>query len=75
MQGTGFVGREVAKVALSRGHAVTCLSRRGAPTQTLEGAQFLAGDALDRSVVESAMQGCDTVVHALGLLFDVTTPG
>jgi len=75
--GTGFVGRTVAELALARGHAVTCLSRRGAPEgkEALPGATYVQGDATDPAVVSQVLQGCDAVVHAVGLLFDSTTPG
>mmetsp|Transcript_90995 Transcript_90995/g.181491 ORF Transcript_90995/g.181491 Transcript_90995/m.181491 type:complete len:293 (+) Transcript_90995:561-1439(+) len=75
--GTGYVGNTVAKLAVSRGHAVTSLSRRGSPAggSALPGVTYLAGDATDQKVMDNALSGCDAVVHALGLLFDVSTPG
>jgi len=73
--GTGFVGSTVAKLCVERGHQVTCLSRRGVPSSPIEGVTYLAGDATDAGVVASAVKDADAVVHAVGLLFDVTTPG
>jgi len=75
--GTGYVGNTVAKIAVERGHRVTSLSRRGPPSgsSAVSGVTYLAGDATDPKVVDDALKGCDAVVHALGLLFDATTPG
>eukprot|EP00614_Pseudopedinella_elastica_P017648 CAMPEP_0172652006 /NCGR_PEP_ID=MMETSP1068-20121228/243099_1 /TAXON_ID=35684 /ORGANISM="Pseudopedinella elastica, Strain CCMP716" /LENGTH=266 /DNA_ID=CAMNT_0013466411 /DNA_START=773 /DNA_END=1573 /DNA_ORIENTATION=- len=73
--GTGFVGSTVAKLCVERGHTVTCLSRRGVPASPVEGVRYLSGDATDAKVVESACKDAEAVVHAVGLLFDVTTPG
>lgn len=75
--GTGFVGRTVAEMALARGHSVTCLSRRGTPEgkDALAGATYVQGDATDAATVNNVIKDCDAVVHAVGLLFDITTPG
>ncbi|MCV2393296.1 NAD-dependent epimerase/dehydratase family protein [Actinotalea sp. M2MS4P-6] len=40
--GTVFLGREIAQVALRRGHSVTCLARGTAPAP--DGARFVPGD-------------------------------
>lgn len=74
--GTGYVGREVCRLAVKRGHTVTSLSRRGQPEKgrELDGVKWLSGDATDPTVIANAINGCDVVVHSLGLLFDITTP-
>lgn len=73
--GTGYVGAKFCEIAVARGHSVTSLSRRGKGTAPIQGVEYLAGDATDPVVVEKALANCEAVVHCLGLLFDVTTPG
>lgn len=75
--GTGYVGSRVVKRAVARGHSVVSVSRRGRPRGSPEDdvVEYLAGDVTDPSVVSDALKDADAVVHAVGLLFDVSTPG
>ncbi|RIK12139.1 MAG: oxidoreductase, partial [Acidobacteria bacterium] len=52
--GTAFLGREVARAALARGHAVTCLARGTAPAP--EGVDLVAADR-DRDDALAAVSG------------------
>ena len=72
--GTGFVGSHTA-VALKRaGHRVRLLVRdpgkakRVFASHGLEPDEVVTGDVLDASSVERALEGCDAVVHAAGLV-------
>ena len=66
----------MARIAASRGHKVTSLSRRGAPEKGgVDGVTYVSGDATDPSTIRALVSDCDAVVHAVGLLFDATTPG
>lgn len=62
--GTGFLGRELVRALLARGHAVRVLSRRLPPPWEREGgAEYVAidlGDVLDPSL----FRGAESVVHA-----------
>ncbi len=73
--GTGFVGAEVCKNAVSAGYSVTALSRRGQnpdpKNELLQQVEWCAGDALDAKSVNAYVSKADAVVHAIGLLFDV----
>lgn len=73
--GTGFVGSEVCKIAVSRGFAVKSLSRRGenpAPNDPLLAeVDFVQGDATDPATMSAVLKDADAVVHAVGLLFDI----
>src|SRR5690606_38536574 len=65
---TGFLGRRTV-ARLAPDHELRLLvrptaSRRGSP----EAVAFAEGDVTDRSSLERAMAGCDTVVHAAALV-------
>jgi len=70
---TGFIGSEVVRVLLTRGHAVHGTARnpddaaKVAPLKELEGAaerlRLFRADLLDRSGFDAAFEGCDMVMH------------
>jgi nucleoside-diphosphate-sugar epimerase len=62
---TGFVGAEVAKQLLSRGHQVTALVRDPAKATLLArlGAQVAAGDITEPGTLRPPMEGVDGVFH------------
>ena len=70
---TGGTGSELVRQALDRGHAVTAFARDPASLGTRDGLRVVAGDALDAAAVESALDGHDAVLCALGK--PATSPG
>jgi putative NADH-flavin reductase len=70
---TGGTGRELVRQALDRDHAVTAFARDPASIGARDGLRVVAGDALDAAAVESALDGHEAVLCALGK--PATSPG
>jgi NADH dehydrogenase len=66
--GTGFIGRHLAHDLLSRGHEVLIIARGqyARNTQPVEGAVFIACDAINTEKLTEAFQDCDAVAHCAG---------
>ena len=66
--GTGFIGRNVARDLISRGHQVIVIARGQYTrnTQRIEGTSFFTLDINDTDQLTQAFQGCDAVVHCAG---------
>lgn len=67
--GSGFIGSNLARIVVSRGHTVRALVRRTSNRAELEkaGATFAVGDLNSGEGVESALDGVDVVLHLAGL--------
>lgn len=70
---TGFVGREVLRQARAAGHELRALVRRlNSATARAAAAQFgaelRAGDVLDRATLAGVAEGCDAVIHLVGII-------
>ncbi|TAK21347.1 MAG: NAD-dependent epimerase/dehydratase family protein [Chloroflexota bacterium] len=63
---TGFIGSEIARRLVDRGHEVVGLARPSRDTSGLRaiGASVAVGDITDRQSLDAALPGCDCVVHA-----------
>lgn len=63
--GTGFVGANVVRALLQRGVEVRALIRPTSDTRNLAGldVELVYGDLRDRSSLETALKGCDTLFH------------
>jgi uncharacterized protein YbjT (DUF2867 family) len=62
---TGGTGRLIVRDAVAKGHSVVALVRSKA-SANLPDARMIEGDARDEAALARAMDGCDTVVSALG---------
>src|SRR6476646_10824238 len=67
---TGFVGNNVVRLLLQRGHRVRVLVRESADERPLArlSVEIVAGDVRDQSAVERAAQGVNGVIHAAGMV-------
>lgn len=64
--GSGFLGAEVCRRLVARGHAVRSL-QRGHRVLPPHGAEAVLGDLRDTAAVADAVRGCDAVVHTAAL--------
>ena len=70
--GSGFLGRNLIGTLLDRGYEVRALARSDAAAEIVAraGAESVQGDLDDDAALRAGMQGCDTVMHAAGLVRD-----
>src|SRR5437773_1010197 len=63
---SGFIGANLVRELLARGHSVRALLRPGADTRGLTGLQFerVQGDLADRKALSKGLSGCDWCFHA-----------
>lgn len=67
---SGFVGNEVVKELLARGHEVQTLVRPGSEKKLKERerVKLFQGDCLHPDTLAPAVQGCDAVIHLVGII-------
>jgi uncharacterized protein len=69
--GTGYAGKHIVAEAVDRGHDVIAISR-SVSADTVDGASYVQGSALDIASLASAFDGADAVVSALSPRGDMT---
>jgi uncharacterized protein YbjT (DUF2867 family) len=69
---TGFVGRNMLKRLLAEGHSVRALVREPEKAGDLKetGVELAAGDVADGTGLDQGMQGCDAVIHLVGIIVE-----
>lgn len=69
---TGFVGRNMLKRLLAEGHSVRALVREPEKAGALKEAKVepVAGDVVDGPGLDQGMQGCDAVIHMVGIIVE-----
>ena len=75
--GTGFVGREVLRQLLAAGHSVRALVRAGSEDKLAATAEVEVhpGDIADAASLVGALQGCDAVIHLVGIIREFPRKG
>src|SRR5262249_4525500 len=70
--GTGFVGKNMIPRLLSEGHGVRALlrARPGQGSFTEGDVQYVPGDVVSGNGLDAAMQGCDAVIHLVGIIVE-----
>ena len=68
--GTGFVGKAVIHALQAHGFTVRCLVRPGseADLKGFEGIERVPGDVLIPKGLEASMEGCDALIHLVGII-------
>jgi uncharacterized protein YbjT (DUF2867 family) len=64
---TGFMGRRLCAELVKRGHRVRGLARPGSEARLDPGVEAVRGDPLDGASYRDAVNGCDTMVHLVGV--------
>lgn len=69
---TGFVGRHMLTQLLAEGHAVRALVRdpQKAGLAAHAKAELVAGDVAEGTGLDQGMQGCDAVIHLVGIIVE-----
>lgn len=69
---TGFVGRNMLTRLLVEGHSVRALVRDPQKANALaqERVELVAGDVADGVGLDQGMQGCDAVIHLVGIIVE-----
>lgn len=72
---TGFVGRHMLERLLAEGHAVRALVRDPQRANLAEhaNAELVAGDIIEGTGLDQGMQGCDAVIHLVGIIVEKGT--
>ncbi|HZF12884.1 MAG TPA: NAD(P)H-binding protein [Thermoanaerobaculia bacterium] len=65
--GTGYLGRALLPVLLSRGHTVRALARPGSERKVPLGCQAIVGDPLESASFAGQIAPADTLVHLVGV--------
>src|SRR4051812_4975455 len=65
---TGFIGGQIARALVERGHSVRALRRATSSLLAIDGLplEIVQGDLRDRASLLAAMQGVEAVFHAAG---------
>jgi NADH dehydrogenase len=75
--GTGFVGSEVLRQLTAAHHSVRALVRKGSEAKLAvrEGVEVWPGDATEPQSLVGALEGCDAVIHLIGIIREFPARG
>jgi nucleoside-diphosphate-sugar epimerase len=66
--GTGFLGKNVARALVARGHEVRLLAREGSNLTGLPAGDIVRGDGCDAASLRRAAEGCQAILHMAALV-------
>ena len=72
---TGFVGKEVLKKLVEKGHNVVALARDKSKTLDLDNVIYVYGDILKPETYEKYLRECDAVIHLVGIIKEYPDKG
>ncbi len=74
---TGFVGRAVLRQLLAAGHQARCLVRKGSEDKlpATAGIEVRHGDATEAASLQGMIEGCDAVIHLVGIIREFPAKG
>jgi len=75
--GTGFVGSEIVKQLLARDHRIVALVRPGSENKLAESdaVKIHLGDLAEPESLPAGLDGCDAVIHLVGIIRDFPDKG
>lgn len=73
--GSGFVGSAILSELLVRGYSVNALTHRGKLPVASPQLHESHGDLFDPGTLDSAMAGCDAVIHLIGVIMEKPSKG
>ena len=76
--GSGFIGREICRLAVRDGHEVRSVSRRGRPEVDepwVDRVSWTSADLFKPDAWRSRLEGVDAVVHTVGIISEAPTDG
>jgi uncharacterized protein YbjT (DUF2867 family) len=73
--GSGFVGRCVLRELAARRVAVNALARNGRLTGAGASVRVLGGSIFDATALDHGMQGCNAVIHLVGIIIEKPSQG
>ncbi len=75
--GTGFVGSEVLRQLVSAGYEVRALVREGSEDKLAvsDGVEIHPGDITDAASLVGGLDGCDAVIHLVGIIREFPSRG
>lgn len=75
--GTGFVGNEVLRQLVAAGHGVRALVRAGSEAKLAlrEQVEVWPGDVTDPACLVGALDGCDAIIHLVGIIREFPDKG
>ncbi|WP_205878656.1 3-beta-hydroxysteroid dehydrogenase [Mycobacterium camsae] len=66
--GSGFVGANLVRTLLERGHRVRSFDRAPSPLPQHPNLEVLQGDITDKAVCAAAVDGVDTIIHTAAII-------